>query len=121
MSILWPEGPIFVGCGGVNNAYKLEGVRTKPSKKNPKGVERHGLYECRSKECRKQFTVRQGTRFESTKPDVRTQSPKFKDLARELEAPLGEESFDQIFAGTRGTFAPTKEAAFQAKREGKAG
>lgn len=65
-SILWPEGPICTGCGGVNNAYKLEGVRTKPSKKNPKGVERHGLYKCKSKECRKQFTVRQGTLFEES-------------------------------------------------------
>jgi transposase-like protein len=65
-SILWPEGPICTGCGGVNNAYKLEGVRTKPSKKNPEGIVRHGLYKCKSKECRKQFTVRQGTLFEES-------------------------------------------------------
>lgn len=65
-SILWPDGPICTGCGGVNNAYKLEGVRTKPSKKNPEGVVRHGLYKCKSKECRKQFTVRQGTLFEES-------------------------------------------------------
>lgn len=65
-SILWPDGPICTGCGGLNNAYKLEGVRTKPSKKNPEGVERFGLYKCKSKECRKQFTVRQGTLFEES-------------------------------------------------------
>lgn len=65
-SILWPDGPICTGCGGVNNAYKLEGVRSKPSKKNPEGVVRHGLYKCKSKECRKQFTVRQGTLFEES-------------------------------------------------------
>lgn len=65
-SILWADGPICTGCGGVNNAYKLEGVRTKPSKKNPEGVVRHGLYKCKSKECRKQFTVRQGTLFEES-------------------------------------------------------
>jgi len=44
--------------------YKLVGVRTKPSKKNPNGVERHGLYKCAS--CRKQFTVRIGTIFEES-------------------------------------------------------
>lgn len=65
-SILWPDGPVCTGCGGVNNAYKLEGVRSKPSKKNPEGVVRHGLYKCKSKECRKQFTVRQGTLFEES-------------------------------------------------------
>lgn len=65
-SILWPDGPVCTGCGGVNNAYKLEGVRTKPSKKNPEGIVRHGLYKCKSKECRKQFTVRQGTLFEES-------------------------------------------------------
>jgi transposase-like protein len=42
----------------------LKGVRSKASKKNPEGVERHGLYKCR--DCRKQFTVRMGTIFEET-------------------------------------------------------
>jgi transposase-like protein len=44
--------------------YSLKGVRTKPTKKNPNGVERHGLYKC--KDCRKQFTVRMGSIFEET-------------------------------------------------------
>jgi transposase-like protein len=48
----------------VDSAYRLEGVRTKPSKKNPEGKERHGLWKCR--ECRKQFTVRKGTIFEES-------------------------------------------------------
>ena len=42
----------------------MKGVRTKASKKNPHGVERHGLYKC--SDCRKQFTVRMGTIFEES-------------------------------------------------------
>lgn len=63
-SILWPDGPVCPHCGVVDSAYKLEGVRTKASKKNPEGKERHGLWKCR--ECRKQFTVRKGTIFEES-------------------------------------------------------
>ena len=63
-SIIWPEGPVCPHCGVVDRAYRLTGVRSKPSKKNPEGVERHGLWKCR--ECRKQFTVRKGTIFEDS-------------------------------------------------------
>lgn len=63
-SIIWPEGPVCPHCGVVDRAYRLTGVRSKPSKKNPEGVERHGLWKCR--ECRKQFTVRKGTIFEES-------------------------------------------------------
>lgn len=63
-SIIWPEGPVCPHCGVVDRAYRLDGVRSKPSKKNPEGVERHGLWKCR--ECRKQFTVRKGTIFEES-------------------------------------------------------
>ena len=63
-SILWPEGPVCPHCGNVDKHYKLEGVRSKPSKKNPEGVERHGLYKCAA--CRSQFTVRIGTIFEES-------------------------------------------------------
>lgn len=62
--ILWPEGPVCPKCGNCDKHYKLTGVRTKPSKKNPEGIERHGLYKCA--ECRAQFTVRIGTIFEET-------------------------------------------------------
>ncbi|WP_425416509.1 IS1595 family transposase [Oricola indica] len=64
-SLLWPEGPVCPKCGNCDKHYKLTGVRTKPSKKNPEGVERHGLYKCA--ECRAQFTVRIGTIFEESK------------------------------------------------------
>ena len=60
-SVLWPEGATCPHCGGVDRIYKLEGVRTKPSKKNPEGIERHGLKKCG--DCRKQFTVRHNTIF----------------------------------------------------------
>ncbi len=63
-SVLWADGPVCPKCGGMNKAYKLNGVRSKPSKKNPEGVERHGLYKCGH--CRKQYTVRIGTIFEES-------------------------------------------------------
>ena len=62
--MLWPEGPVCPHCGVVDRAYRLTGVRTKPSKKHPEGKERHGLWKCR--ECRKQFTVRKSTIFEES-------------------------------------------------------
>lgn len=63
-SIIWPDGPVCPHCGVVDSAYRLTGVRTKPSKKNPEGKERHGLWKCR--QCRKQFTLRKGTIFEES-------------------------------------------------------
>lgn len=63
-AMLWPEGPVCPHCGVIDRAYKLEGVRSKASKKNPEGKERHGLWKCR--ECRGQFTVRKGTIFEES-------------------------------------------------------
>ena len=65
-SILWADGRVCAHCGTIDNSTQLKGVRTKPSRKNPEGVERHGLYKCKSKECRKQFTVRKGTIFEES-------------------------------------------------------
>lgn len=63
-AMLWADGPVCPHCGVIDSAYHLVGVRTKPSKKNPEGKERHGLWKCR--ECRKQFTVRKGTIFEES-------------------------------------------------------
>jgi len=63
-SVLWPKGPVCPHCGNADRIYKLEGVYSKPSKKNPEGVERHGLKKCAA--CRKQFTVRIGTIFEES-------------------------------------------------------
>jgi transposase-like protein len=61
---LWQEGPVCPHCGVIGKHYKLTGVRTKASKKNPEGIERHGLYKCR--DCKGQFTVRMGTIFEES-------------------------------------------------------
>lgn len=63
-SILWPDGPVCPHCGAAHRIYALEGVRSKASRKNPEGVERHGLKKCGH--CRKQFTVRVGTIFEDS-------------------------------------------------------
>jgi transposase-like protein len=56
-SVLWPEGPVCPHCGTIGRAYVLQGVKDK------KGRERLGLKKCG--ECRKQYTVRVGTVFES--------------------------------------------------------
>jgi transposase-like protein len=63
-AILWPQGPVCHHCGNMERIYALKGVRTKATKKNLEGVERHGLYKCG--ECRKQFTVRMGSIFEES-------------------------------------------------------
>jgi transposase-like protein len=63
-AILWADGRSCPHCGVLNNSYPLKGVRSKASKKNPNGVERHGLYKCGA--CRAQFTVRIGTIFEES-------------------------------------------------------
>ena len=53
-------------CGVIGGrVYKLDGVRGKPSKKNPEGAIRSGLKKCG--ECRKQFTAKVGTVFEDAK------------------------------------------------------
>lgn len=63
-AIIWGSTPVCHHCGSVDKHYKLVGVRSKASKKNPAGVERHGLYKCAA--CRGQFTVRMGTIFEES-------------------------------------------------------
>lgn len=62
--VIWGGEPSCPHCGVVGKVYALTGVRSKPSKKNPEGVERHGLKKCAA--CRKQFTVRKGTIFEES-------------------------------------------------------
>ncbi|MGD1072249.1 MAG: IS1595 family transposase [Bryobacteraceae bacterium] len=57
-SILWPDGPVCMACGLVNEATKLQ---------REEGTDSHGrkgLYQCRG--CRKQFTVTVGTIFEDS-------------------------------------------------------
>jgi hypothetical protein len=61
---LWPRGPVCPHCGCTDRIGKLEGVRSKPSKKHPEGVEQPGLRKCYG--CRSQFTVRKGTIFEDS-------------------------------------------------------
>jgi transposase-like protein len=51
---VWPEGPVCPHCGGVERISKMQGKST-----------RLGLYKCY--QCRKPFTVRMGTIFESSK------------------------------------------------------
>lgn len=50
---VWPNGPVCPHCGGVERLSKMQGSAT-----------RKGLYKCY--QCRKQFTVRIGTIFESS-------------------------------------------------------
>src|SRR5579864_3540049 len=55
-SILWPDGPVCPHCGGVGKAYRIAA--------NPERRVRHGLWKCKHKECRKQFTVKTASVFE---------------------------------------------------------
>lgn len=52
---LWPDAPVCPHCGTIGEATRLKGKTTRP-----------GLWKCRSKGCRKPFTVRMGTIFESS-------------------------------------------------------
>ena len=64
--MLWPEGPMCPHCGALAEKIgRLQGVRSKPSKKHPEGVEIIGLRKCYA--CRgPAFTVRKGTIFEDS-------------------------------------------------------
>jgi transposase-like protein len=68
-AIVWPEGPTCPHCGAVDRIGRLEGVRSKPSKKHPEGIVRHGLWKCYH--CKGQFTARKGTVFESSHLELR--------------------------------------------------
>ncbi len=59
-ALRWPNGPVCPHCGSAKGAYKLT---AKPTSKKPG---RAGLYKCKDKDCRKQFTVRVGTIFEDS-------------------------------------------------------
>jgi hypothetical protein len=65
-SQLWPNGPTCPHCGNADAARigRLEGVRSKPSKKHPQGVVQIGLRKCYV--CRQPFTVRKGSIFEDS-------------------------------------------------------
>lgn len=61
-AMLWVDGPVYPHCGAIDRAYKLEGVRTKPSKKNLAGKERFGLgIAVVSSQCAKAQSLRQAT------------------------------------------------------------
>ena len=57
--IRWPHGPVCPRCGG-SEATKLQGKSTRP-----------GVYKCRTKGCRKPFTVTVGTIFEGSHVPLR--------------------------------------------------
>jgi len=53
-AVRWPEGPVCFHCGSTN-VKRLEGKST-----------RKGLFQCREKECRGQFTAVMGSVFEKS-------------------------------------------------------
>jgi transposase-like protein len=55
-ALLWPHGPVCPHCGVIDNATAMKGATTRP-----------GLYKCKTKECRKPFTVTMGTVMERSK------------------------------------------------------
>jgi transposase-like protein len=52
--VRWPDGPVCFHCGSLN-VVRLAGKATRP-----------GLFQCREKECRGQFTAVMGTVFEKS-------------------------------------------------------
>jgi transposase-like protein len=54
----WPDGPVCPHCGSTDVLKLIP--------RTPESKTRKGLYKCRSKECRKQFTVTVGTIFEAS-------------------------------------------------------
>ena len=56
--IVWPDGAVCPHCGSFEKLYRI--------KPNPEKKVRLGLWKCGQKECRKQFTVKVGTVFESS-------------------------------------------------------
>lgn len=56
--LVWPNGPVCPHCGGVDRISKMEGKST-----------RIGVYKCY--QCRKPFTVKVGTIFESSHVPLR--------------------------------------------------
>src|SRR5690606_22324611 len=52
---VWPNGRVCPHCGSVDDSGPLQGKST-----------RLGVYKCYAKECRKPFTVKVGTIFESS-------------------------------------------------------
>lgn len=63
----WPDGPVcpHCGCTGEDHITAIKNARARPSKANPDGALRKGLFQCNG--CRKQFTVTVGTVFERSK------------------------------------------------------
>ncbi|MEK7995683.1 MAG: IS1595 family transposase [Planctomycetota bacterium] len=61
---MWPNGPVCPHCAATAEKIGSLKARTKPSNKNPEGLERHGLRKCYA--CRKEFTVRNGSIFEDS-------------------------------------------------------
>jgi len=54
-AIRWPDGPVCPHCGSCDGAYAIQTKRRK------------GLYRCKAKECKQQFTITVGTVFERSK------------------------------------------------------
>jgi transposase-like protein len=68
-AIVWPNGAVCPFCHATDRIGRLEGVRSKASKKHPQGIVRHGLHKCYH--CKGQFTARKGTVFESSHLELR--------------------------------------------------
>lgn len=62
-AVRWPNGVVCPHCGSDKGSYRLK------SKPNTKNKMRPGVHKC--KECRKKFTVKVGTIFESSRVPLR--------------------------------------------------
>src|SRR5437016_3608357 len=64
-NLRWPNGPACVHCGSVN-VYRVGRKDNFVSKSKDHRSHRTGLYECREKLCRQQFSVTVGTVMEDS-------------------------------------------------------
>lgn len=66
--LIWPSGRVCPHCGGFWSGPIKQGKKGEEGKK---GKARPGLYQCRHRECRGQFTVMTCTPMHATKLDLR--------------------------------------------------
>jgi hypothetical protein len=77
--LIWPSGRVCPHCGGFESGAIKQGKKGEEGKK---GKARPGLYQCRHRECRGQFTVTTCTPMRSASAGARWSKRAGKRLSR---------------------------------------